>query len=164
MARRLFVDMDGVLVDFDRGYEEVFGERPEYLSADWDKYAAEKWARIDTIEKFFFLLKPMPDALYLWGSIARHSPTILTGIPKPLPYVAGEKCAWIQAYFGAHVPVITCFSADKHLHGRPGDILIDDRVKCGQPWTEMGGVWIEHKSALKSLAALAPYIPELSQP
>lgn len=149
MTRRVFIDMDGVLVDFDGGYERTFGERPDFEADNVD------WSRVHAVPGFFRALEPMHDAHELWAVVSIHAPTILTGIPRSLPYVADEKREWITERLGAHVPVITCLSRDKHQHGHPGDILIDDRAKCGLPWQRMGGVWIQHTSAEKSIAELA---------
>lgn len=149
MERRLFIDMDGVLVDFDRGYELAVGVRPVYAhdeSLDWTPLLA--------LPDFWLTLPPMPDAYMLWGVARQHQPTILTGVPKVFPGTAEQKRQWIAKNLVEDVPVITCPSREKFKHGRPGDVLIDDRPKCGKPWVEMGGVWIVHTSAAESLRQL----------
>jgi hypothetical protein len=46
--------------------------------------------------------------------------------------------------------MIACKSSDKYAIGKPGDVLIDDRAKCGDPWVAMGGVWIKHDSVRRT--------------
>jgi hypothetical protein len=52
------------------------------------------------------------------------------------------------------MPMICCKSSEKCLHGKPGDILIDDWTKHRQKWLDMGGIFILHTSAKSSLQAL----------
>lgn len=145
----LFVDLDGVLADFDTGHELVFGYRPRRdhpdLDVDWDKLFA--------YPEFFRWLPVMKDAGDLWTYVRQYNPTILTGIPKSYPQAADDKRAWVRQHFG-DVPIICCQSKDKVRHGRPGDILVDDWDKYRQLWTDAGGIWIQHYSAAQSIRAL----------
>jgi hypothetical protein len=52
---QLFVDMDGVLADFDSGYEAVFGYRPSKHADNID------WAAVRARTNFFTTLPPMAD-------------------------------------------------------------------------------------------------------
>jgi hypothetical protein len=45
-------------------------------------------------------------------------------------------------------------AALKHEHRHPGDVLVDDRDKHRRLWEEAGGVFIHHKDARSSIAAL----------
>lgn len=147
---KLFVDMDGVLVDFDLGYERELGKRPSY-----DADESLDWKPLLALPYFWLTLPPMPDAFELWAGVLPHSPTILTGVPSVFAGTADQKRTWVARHLGPDIPVITCPSREKYLHGKPGDVLIDDRPKCGLPWVKMGGVWITHTSAEKSLGELA---------
>lgn len=157
---RLFIDMDGVLADFDGGYAAAFNEPPPYTVHDTEaklgiksleSLREEKWAKVRDHPKFFRNLKPMHDAHVLFNACRQYSPIILTGVPYSVPTAAEEKREWIKEHCGAHVVVITCASREKYLHGKPGDILIDDREKCGLPWIRMGGEWIVHRNAGESV-------------
>lgn len=140
----LFVDLDGVLADFDAGYEKHFGHRPDHKDdTDWDAIAA--------IPDFYLNLPPMPDAFELWEGIKRFKPIVLTGVPRSnVPSASANKRVWAAKHLG-NVEVITTFSRDKCKHSGPGQVLIDDRPKCGVPWTIAGGIWIPHKDAKSSL-------------
>lgn len=146
---RLFLDMDGVLADFDRGHELAFGFRPDKLKDDVD------WDRIRKITDYYYTLPPMEDMFELWYGVKPLKPTVLTGVPSVFTEEASEnKRRWIQKWLGPDVPVICCRSRDKSLHMQPGDIIIDDWDKHQSVWEEKGGIWILHQSAEQSLEEL----------
>ena len=72
---KLFLDLDGVLADFDRGVHEVTGKRPEELPLK------TMWAALSRAPGFFETLAFMHDAEALWRFCGPHRPTILTGLP-----------------------------------------------------------------------------------
>jgi hypothetical protein len=144
---RLFLDLDGVLADFDRGVEAVTGRRPEDLPLK------AMWAALARAPAFFETLEFMHDAEALWRFCAPHRPTILTGLPIGA-WAPEQKRRWVARMLGAHVPVITCMSRDKWRHSGPGHVLVDDRAKAREAWERAGGVFIHHRAAARSIAAL----------
>lgn len=145
----LFVDMDGVLADFDTGYEKAFGIRPSKANDIVD------WSLVRRTDGFYRDLPPMPDFHELWDGIAHLKPIILTGVPSSVAEAADNKRAWVDKMIGRGQPMIACLSKDKSLHIRnPGDVLIDDREKYRSLWIERGGRWITHTTAATSLSQL----------
>lgn len=144
---QIFVDMDGVLADFDYGYEIAFGIRADKLADNVD------WNAVRDRPGFYANLPPMPDMQVLWAHVERHSPIILTGVPWSVKEAPDNKRAWVRKHLG-EVPVVCCSSKDKSLHGVPGDILIDDWEKHRSLWVDMGGRWITHTSARNSIRQL----------
>jgi len=153
MQMRIFVDMDGVLADFDSGYAKAFGKFGGKDADDVD------WSKVRAISGFYSSLPPMPDFDVLWKAIVPYQPTILTGVPSEVPEAAENKREWATKYVGPHVDIITCKSREKCLHGKPGDILIDDWEKYKHLWISMGGVWITHVSATESVRLLTAHLP-----
>ena len=147
----LFIDLDGVLADFDGAYGRHFGALPDRTAA----LTPEFWPNIRRHGQFFRDLPPMPDMTDLWvGALALHRrPVILSGVPPEVPDAADQKRAWIDAHLGADVPAIFCKSRDKRRHGKPDDVLIDDWVKYRHLWERMGGVFVLHRSTPESLSA-----------
>jgi hypothetical protein len=145
---RLFLDMDGVLADFDVGYGDRFGVRPSKADDNVD------WKLVRRTANFYRDLPPMPDFKILWNEVRHLNPTVLTGVPKTVPEAPDNKRAWVAKHMGPDVPVICCLSREKSLHGRPGDVLIDDWTKYAHLWQAMGGTWITHTSAEASLRSL----------
>ena len=64
---QLFVDLDGVLADFDSHYDALFGGRPDKKDDSVD------WKAIAKADKFFFNLPPMPDYEALGARVERHN-------------------------------------------------------------------------------------------
>jgi hypothetical protein len=62
MRLQLFVDMDGVLADFDAHHETVFGIRSSKLTDDVD------WEKVRGIIVFYSDMPPMPDMPVLWNT------------------------------------------------------------------------------------------------
>ena len=163
--RRVFVDLDGVLADFDAAYIAAFGEKNNHDLPEppgfWDRLAAHRDGR------FYADLPMLPDALDLWRgllALTGTTPTVLTGIPRSLPFASVDKCAWVARHLGSAVPVICCASKDKYIHGKPGDLLIDDWTKYRSLWEDMGGVFILHTSAADSLAQVEAVLSSDAEP
>lgn len=138
---QLFVDMDGVLADFDSHHEDVFGIRPCKIADNVD------WKAVRAIKDFYLNIPPMPDLDALWARIERYQPIVLTGVPSSVAEAPDNKKAWVRKNLGVHVEVRCCRSSEKCKHAAPGDVLIDDWEKYRQLWIDAGGHWITHTSA-----------------
>jgi hypothetical protein len=146
---QLFVDMDGVLADFDRHYLEVFGKPPaKRLAFDQDGHDID-WEAVRKRGNFYLDMPPMADMEELWGFVERlkPAPIVLTGIPSSVTEAADNKRAWVRKNLGPDVEVRCCRSKEKYLHAQRGDILIDDWEKYKHLWQNAGGLWITHRSA-----------------
>lgn len=153
MKFQLFVDMDGVIADFDKGYELLTGKSPKKTDDNID------WKLIDSVGGFYRDLPLMPDFNILWNFIKYFDPILLSGIPKEVPSAAADKRSWVTKYIGPSQPLITCLSKDKSLHIKsPGDILIDDWEKYMHIWTGKGGRWITHTDAQSTIKKLVNLI------
>ncbi|QQP90550.1 hypothetical protein IGS68_04705 [Skermanella sp. TT6] len=144
---KLFLDLDGVLADFDRGVEAVTGRRPDQLPLK------RMWQALAKAPDFYGTLEMMHDAQVLWEFCKPHGPTILTGLPLG-DWAPEQKRRWVAAMLGADVPVITCMTRDKARHAGPGHVLVDDRAGTRAPWEAAGGVFILHTGAAGSIADL----------
>lgn len=147
---QVFVDLDGVLADFDTHYERCFGVRPDKALDNVDK-------RLIAGRPGFFADMPlMPDAMELWGFVSRlrRRPIILTGVPSDVPEAPVDKVLMVHRELGADVRVITCRPSEKAKYCQPGDVLIDDWEKHKKLWLKAGGKWITHTSAESSIAQL----------
>lgn len=112
MKRRIFIDMDGVLVDFE-GYMVKHG-----LTGDVVK----------KIHGAYLEMEPMPDALAAVRSLigAGFDVWIATKPPTGIPHAYSDKASWVFE----HLPELKrklIITPDKGLLGDENDILIDDR-------------------------------------
>lgn len=145
--RSLFLDLDGVLADFDRGVRAVTGKAPEELPTK------VMWRELSRHKDFYGTLEFMHDGQELWRFCAPFDPTILTGLPLG-SWASEQKRRWVAHMLGPHVTVITCMARDKHRHAHPGAVLVDDREKAREPWEAAGGTFVLHTGARTSIAAL----------
>lgn len=150
---RLFVDLDGVLADFDGGVFRALGKYPSELA---DKLM---WPVLARTSGFYADLEWLPGARDLWQAVKGHSPTILTGLPRGT-WAEPQKRLWCQRELGADVPVICCLSREKGeaalavLGPSEVPVLIDDRLKVKESWDLTGGIFLLHTSVPETLAAL----------
>jgi hypothetical protein len=149
---KFFVDMDGVLADFDAHHEAVFGTRSNKDADNVD------WSAVNAYPDFHFDIPPMADMLALWNFVLPFKPIILTGVPASISIAANNKVRWVRKHLGDNVEVRCCLSKEKWLHADPGDILIDDWEKYKHLWEGTGGVWITHKSAAETISQLVKHL------
>ncbi|MGH0299320.1 5' nucleotidase, NT5C type [Sinorhizobium meliloti] len=150
----IYLDLDGVLADFDKRACEVLNGECHYRY-DFIHGGDALWASLNAVPDFFRSFDPMPDAHVLWDAVKHLDPVILTALPKTnAGVVDDQKRRWVAAHFGIHVRVITCETKDKPLHCKPGDILIDDRSVNLNRWNKKGGTFILHSRATFTVAKL----------
>ena len=136
----LFLDLDGVLADFDAGVVALTGRHPREQSA------RAMWRAVARAPDFFAALAFTRDGRRLWDFCRPLDPTILTGLPHG-GWAAPQKRRWVAAMLGPEVPVITCMSREKARYGAPGRVLVDDRETAREPWEQAGGIFIHHRGA-----------------
>lgn len=152
---RLFLDMDGVLADFDAGANAALGTENSY-KWEWIYGTKAFWERLFANPNFFGDLPPMPDALHLYGNVRHLRPIVLTALPKSdAGAVDTQKRAWIEKYLGPDVEVITCLTHEKPGYCEPGDVLVDDRAVNRDAWVDRGGHYVQHVSAVDTLSQLS---------
>lgn len=155
MKPRLFIDMDGVLADFDKGYEANFGVTLSTRQGQEERDRQIKWELIRNRTGFFRHLPLMPGALQLWRFAARNKAYVLTGCPDRYgSNIALEKRQWVRVMLGGNAPVICCPSSEKALYCHPGDVIVDDWPKYQGRWEAAGGKWITHIDTTQSIEAL----------
>ena len=153
---QLYLDCDGVLADFDRAATELLGMPPRQFEKRHS--LAAFWRKLATHPDFYGTLPLMPDAMELFAAVRHLDPVILTGLPRG-NWAAPQKVRWAAEHFPG-TRIITCLAADKRRHARDGDILVDDTLKYRDLWTGAGGIFVHHRDAQSSLAALREIAPE----
>jgi len=73
-------------------------------------------------------------------------------------WAADQKVRWAAKYFPG-TRIITALARDKRDHAGEGDVLVDDQKRHAHLWEEAGGIFIRHKNAKTTIAALAAYFP-----
>lgn len=149
-APRIFVDLDGVLADFNQGAKEMLG-----LITSRDKEPIGLWRAINHHGNFFARLPPMPEMRRLWDGIRQLDPypIVLTGIPMGRG-ICEQKEEWVRTHLGPDVQVICTPSRLKAAQAHPGDILLDDWLKYKDNWVNAGGIFIQYVDVDQALSDL----------
>ena len=130
--KRVFIDMDNVLVDFQSGLDQVNEE-----------VKAEYAGRLDEIPGLFAKMKPMEGAIEAVHELQKHYDLfILSTAPWKNPSAWSDKVEWVTKYLGDVFHKRLIISHRKDLC--QGDYLIDDRGKNGT--SDFAGEWIEFGS------------------
>ena len=145
----IFIDMDGVLVDFDKEFQKHMPGLTE--DDDWE------WEDLHKLCPDIYAIAPlMPDAHvfmdYIYEIGLDERTFILTAIPKRWnwPNVTKHKREWILNHFPwiPHQNIrFGPYAEDKQYHcWNSNDILIDDKIRNIQQWRDRCGTGIHHVS------------------
>ena len=130
--KRLYFDMDGVLVDFDSG-----------LALQDEQTLREYEGHYDEIPGLFGQMKPMPGAIDAVKKLSKYYDCyVLTTAPWRNLSAWSDKLLWVKQYFKGLFYKRIIITHCKHLC--KGDVLIDDRDRNGA--SEFEGEWIQFGS------------------
>lgn len=139
---RIFVDLDGVLADWEQGVRNKFGSDHTEIKSH------VLWPLIGKSKTFWLDIPKISNFDLLWDFVKGFNPTILSGCPKSsFENAKAQKLAWCETHLGDHVEVITCLAKNKQDHlVEEKDILIDDNEQNCERWEKAGGIAILHKN------------------
>ena len=146
----IYCDMDGVLVNFDRGYQELTGmttQQADAMGGDtfWEPLtqAGAKW---------WITLNWMPDGKQLWSYIKKYTPILLSAPSKQESSRLGKR-VWVKREL-PDVKLILRPASQKQQYASPTSILIDDRQKNIDQWEAAGGIGILHTNTANTIEQL----------
>jgi 5'-nucleotidase len=138
---KLYLDLDGVMADFDAHFPAVFGLDHRSLADD------EMWVTINAHPSYFRDMPPCAGAKAFFDAISWLDPIILTACPKTnYANAARQKRAWVREHLSTTcmvLPVMGGRNKPLFMHA-PGDILIDDFERNILAWQDEGGRGIQH--------------------
>ena len=150
MDYKIYCDMDGVLVDFESGYEKLTGID---LKGEYRPGVEDFWKPIEQAGvKYWASLKWMPDGKQLWGYIKQYTPELLSAPSKSESSKIG-KYVWVKNNLPGTKLILRYASRKKEL-ANPESILIDDRQVNIDQWEAAGGIGILHTSADNTISQL----------
>jgi hypothetical protein len=149
----IYLDMDGVVADFDKRFEELSGMLPQsYVDKNGLKAF---WDLIDEKHKVAFWrgIELMPGAEQLVRYVEQHPFEMLTAPSIKKQSVIG-KSLWVKDKVGtlySMKPKVTYRSAKQKHTVKPNlskfDILIDDKGSTIDNWNAAGGTAILYQNA-----------------
>ena len=171
MKHKIFVDMDGVLVDFESAFIKKYGKLPDELIKEVGKKVFYREYSNTLPVVFWANLQWMQGGRELWKHVSQYNPTILsTPTADPQNKCIHGKLIWLQRELGLHEkPILSPKKYDgtgriilapmKYLFildDPSKNILIDDREKILIPWREKGAIGIQHdpRNVKKTISTL----------
>lgn len=165
---RIFCDLDGVLVDFDRGFLELPGNTEKLTCKEYQEKHGDNsiWPIIEQGGEDYWINLPwMSDGRELWDYIKRYDPIILSSPSLSQSSITG-KTKWVSQNLNIDQEPITdpenlqpdsrlILHKDKFKFATgETDILVDDTEKKLTDWTEAGGTGILHNDATDTIRVI----------
>ena len=152
MRQKLYLDLDGVMADFDAHFPAQFGLDHKGLADD------AMWEIINAHPTYFRDMPPCKGAIEFFRRIDHLDPIVLTACPKSnYANAARQKREWVREHLSRNIMVLPVMGG-RHkplfMHA-PGDILIDDYERNIDVWRAAGGVGIRHADFASTARQLA---------
>jgi hypothetical protein len=155
---KIYLDMDGVIADFDKRYKELYKMQPKEAE---DKKEFYKFFDSFIATKQFATLDLMPDAVLLLNYLSKlNIPTEIlssTSSEKRDADIRAQKLTWLQTHnIGFKVNLVPGKRLKKDF-SNANSILIDDTPVNIDQWRREGGVGILHTDTISALGILKMY-------
>ena len=155
MIKKIYLDMDGVLCDFEKRYFHLFDETPsetrdkKNFNPNWKQFVkGENFATLDWYpggKELLSFIKKYPVDVEILSS---------SGGPQFHDEVARQKKVWLKMHNIAYKPNIVPGRKEKSKYAGKGIILIDDTPDVIEAFDAAGGIGILHKDVGKTIELL----------
>ena len=154
---KIYLDLDGVLANFNKTYIHMFGEYPaeekhrhKHFWNNWEQFVNAKG---------FERLELMPDAHLILDCVeVLDRPTEILSSSGGHSFhdnVTNQKLTWLKKHEIDYKPNIVAGSSKKaQFVTSCWDILVDDTKKNVDQWNDAGGTGILHKNAHDTIVQL----------
>ena len=158
---KIYVDMDRVLVDFDRGLLELCNFTPINQDTCAKEQDDQLHLAMKEVPHFYGKLKPIEEGLDMFRIIYEkygNKCEILSGIPTPdwgILHTKSDKEEWVKKYMGPEIIVHAVYRKEKGNYCKGSKyLLIDDSTRNINAWTAAGGTGILHTSQGQTIEIL----------
>lgn len=151
MIKTVFLDMDGVLVNFRKGIHDAFNKPYNHITSpenkkwsfwnDWPDVTFEMVNAICTTS-FWQHLEGMYDGRDILTMIEyKFAPAQIYLLTTPMPNLesASGKMIWVHDHLPSYLKHTIITQAPKYLLARPDTLLIDDKNENIDDFREAGG-------------------------
>jgi 5'(3')-deoxyribonucleotidase len=152
----VYCDLDGVLVDLERGVREKLNIEQPLGRLGIMKGLAQIKKNGDDLVEFFGSLPWTADGERLWNFIKKYDATILTGGGNVNDIMRG-KDLWVAKNLNLS-PDKVIHETNKKLHAQKNTILIDDYETNVREFNNAGGIGIQHVNANNTINTLKNYL------
>lgn len=151
---KIYVDMDGVIANFEKRYTERYGHiseqvRRKEFRGNFDDFIATEQ---------FVTLELMPDARQLITTLDNIDipKEILSSTAYQEVYetISDQKRRWLATHNISWPQNFVPGKAHKYKWATPTSIIIDDTLSVINDWEKAGGIAIRHKNAFDTLEDL----------
>ena len=156
---KIYVDMDGVLCNFEKRYKELYGElsdkdRRSTFKSNFDDFiATNQFARLEPMPDFH-MLRNYLDTLDVPKQILSS-----TAYEETFETISRQKDEWLyEHYVSWPDPIFVPGKRHKYKFATPDSIIIDDTLSVIEDWRKAGGIAIWHKDALSTINQLKMYV------
>jgi len=155
----IYLDMDGVIADFNKRYKELYGIYPH----EADTYKVFDGFFLEFIaEGHFATLDLMPDAMllidYLKSLPVKTKILSSTSSESKHEAIQAQKLIWLQKHNIDFDPILVPGKRLKCKYADPNCILIDDTKSNIDQWQAYGGIAIHHSDIHTTLEMLKRYV------
>jgi len=157
----IYCDLDGVLVDFDKGYEQLTGKHTSHAdlqnkSTFWRAFNYSLLNKNISEQEYWSRLDWMVDGEELWDYIKLYKPYILTAPTRNSGSRYG-KTIWVESHLGPVKELYFSPAPRKAEFSQENSILIDDRAATIDEWIAKGGIGILHTSTQDTIQQLKTF-------
>ena len=156
---KIYLDLDGVICDFNKKYKELFDVYPKKAEKDknFDKFFTEFIE-----QQAFATLDLMPNAIELMDYLRQTGIDVeilsSTASEHRHPYIRPQKLKWLKNNQIEFPAILVPGAYLKKELATPTAILIDDTPKNITQWQEAGGIGILYKDYDSCVAILQEYV------
>lgn len=148
----IYLDMDGVLTDFEKAFELIDGRKTTEIEKEGDPAF---WEHVKKGGLQFWSMMPwMKDGRKLWNYVKNMNVKILSSPSRSLPDSNKGKKIWVQALLKPTPELILKRAREKQKYAAKNAILIDDKKSNILQWNAAGGTGIYHISANNTIKEL----------